>query len=372
MFVGPGDEVYEGMIVGENARADDMDVNPTKEKKLTNMRQSTAEELVRLIPPDPAVAGAGAGVHPRGRVRRGDAGERAPPQGVARAERPRPVGASRPPGERLRPGVSQELAHRQRPVVGHPTIERCGVIEPDELPLRGRQASRRWPDPGPCRRAGGSTGRCRRRTAPCGRDRSGWGSACARGAGRRPRRHRARRGWGWLPAGGRPAGRGMALRTCDPGTTRKFPRFGSRRSVRKYATLRESRGRGSVSRSRFWIPPSWCHIQRCDGASSGGWTSRWQWYMKMLGPRTSTIGAQRARVIQQVEEPSILVEEREQVQGGRATSGSLVAMPVPHIVDGHADVGDLLGSKGAAEQRVPVGLQLCAGVDRGLGEGVHG
>jgi GTP-binding protein len=36
--------------VGENARADDMDVNPTKEKKLTNMRQSTAEELVRLIP----------------------------------------------------------------------------------------------------------------------------------------------------------------------------------------------------------------------------------------------------------------------------------------------------------------------------------
>ena len=51
MFVGPGTEVYEGMIVGENARADDMDVNPTKEKKLTNIRQSTAEELVRLIPP---------------------------------------------------------------------------------------------------------------------------------------------------------------------------------------------------------------------------------------------------------------------------------------------------------------------------------
>jgi GTP-binding protein len=50
LFVGPGEEVYEGMIVGENARADDMDVNPTKEKKLTNMRQSTAEELVRLIP----------------------------------------------------------------------------------------------------------------------------------------------------------------------------------------------------------------------------------------------------------------------------------------------------------------------------------
>ncbi len=50
MFIGPGTEVYEGMIVGENSRADDMDVNPTKEKKLTNMRSSTGDELVRLIP----------------------------------------------------------------------------------------------------------------------------------------------------------------------------------------------------------------------------------------------------------------------------------------------------------------------------------
>jgi GTP-binding protein len=50
MFVGPGVEVYEGMIVGENSRAEDMNVNPTREKKLTNMRSSTSEELVRLIP----------------------------------------------------------------------------------------------------------------------------------------------------------------------------------------------------------------------------------------------------------------------------------------------------------------------------------
>ena len=50
MFVGPGEDVYEGMIVGENARAEDIDVNPTREKKLTNMRQSTAEEFTRLIP----------------------------------------------------------------------------------------------------------------------------------------------------------------------------------------------------------------------------------------------------------------------------------------------------------------------------------
>ena len=50
MFVGPGTDVYEGMIVGENSRSDDMDVNPTKEKKLTNMRASTGDVLVPLIP----------------------------------------------------------------------------------------------------------------------------------------------------------------------------------------------------------------------------------------------------------------------------------------------------------------------------------
>ncbi|CAM4096940.1 translational GTPase TypA [Nocardiopsis rhodophaea] len=51
LFVEPGTEVYEGMIVGENSRSDDMDVNITKEKKLTNMRSSTGDELVRLVPP---------------------------------------------------------------------------------------------------------------------------------------------------------------------------------------------------------------------------------------------------------------------------------------------------------------------------------
>jgi GTP-binding protein len=50
MFVGPGTEVYEGMIVGENSRSDDLDVNPTKEKKLTNMRSSTGDVLIPLIP----------------------------------------------------------------------------------------------------------------------------------------------------------------------------------------------------------------------------------------------------------------------------------------------------------------------------------
>jgi GTP-binding protein len=50
LFVGPGEEVYEGMIVGENARAEDLDVNAVKEKHLTNMRSANADELVRLVP----------------------------------------------------------------------------------------------------------------------------------------------------------------------------------------------------------------------------------------------------------------------------------------------------------------------------------
>jgi len=53
LLVGPGIEVYEGMIVGENSRPEEMDVNPTKEKKLTNHRAAAAEELVRLMPPRP-------------------------------------------------------------------------------------------------------------------------------------------------------------------------------------------------------------------------------------------------------------------------------------------------------------------------------
>ena len=51
MFVKPGDSVYQGMIVGENARSDDMPVNVTKEKKLTNMRTTASDENIKLEPP---------------------------------------------------------------------------------------------------------------------------------------------------------------------------------------------------------------------------------------------------------------------------------------------------------------------------------
>ncbi len=53
LFIAPGDELYEGMIVGENSRDNDLDVNAAKPKKLTNMRASSADVLVRLIPPRP-------------------------------------------------------------------------------------------------------------------------------------------------------------------------------------------------------------------------------------------------------------------------------------------------------------------------------
>jgi GTP-binding protein len=50
LFVAPGTDVYEGMIIGENAKDDDLDVNVVREKKLTNMRASSADEAIRLVP----------------------------------------------------------------------------------------------------------------------------------------------------------------------------------------------------------------------------------------------------------------------------------------------------------------------------------
>ena len=51
MFISPGQDVYEGMVVGENSRSNDLDVNIVKEKKLTNMRASTADEAAKITPP---------------------------------------------------------------------------------------------------------------------------------------------------------------------------------------------------------------------------------------------------------------------------------------------------------------------------------
>ena len=51
MLIGPGVDVYEGMVVGENSRPDEMDVNPTREKKLTNIRSAGADDAMLLRPP---------------------------------------------------------------------------------------------------------------------------------------------------------------------------------------------------------------------------------------------------------------------------------------------------------------------------------
>ena len=84
LFVGPGEEVYEGMVVGENARADDLDVNAVREKKLTNMRAAGSDETIKLVPAPQALARPGARVHPRRRVRGGHARRRAAAEARAR------------------------------------------------------------------------------------------------------------------------------------------------------------------------------------------------------------------------------------------------------------------------------------------------
>ena len=130
LFVAPGADVYEGMIVGENARAEDLDVNATKEKKLTNTRAASADATVRLIPAAAALARPGARVHPRGRVRRGDAV--ADPPAQASSSRPRsgrrpPAArhaASRPPSLSPTPPAAARRADRPSRATGRASTRR--------------------------------------------------------------------------------------------------------------------------------------------------------------------------------------------------------------------------------------------------------
>ena len=101
LFVEPTTVVYEGMIVGENSRADDMDVNITKEKQQTNIRSATSDNFEKLVPPRRPQPRAVPGVLPRGRVRRGDAPRRPDPQGRPRRPRARQVGLPGPQGRAL-------------------------------------------------------------------------------------------------------------------------------------------------------------------------------------------------------------------------------------------------------------------------------
>ena len=158
MFVGPGTDVYEGMIVGENARAEDLDVNATKEKKLTNMRSSTADELVRLIPPRRAAARPGARVHPRGRVRRGDARERPAAQGGAL--RPEAAVGREPQGARARlspvADVPFSTASRETSQLAmlRCSLRACGIRRGRRRPSGSRASRRRARRRGCARRDG--------------------------------------------------------------------------------------------------------------------------------------------------------------------------------------------------------------------------
>ena len=98
LFVAPGDEVYEGMIVGENSRDNDMAVNPTKEKKLTNMRatRQRREHPAQAAAPDDA--GNGAGVHRGRRAGRSHARQNPPAQNRPFRTRPASIVAGRGKG----------------------------------------------------------------------------------------------------------------------------------------------------------------------------------------------------------------------------------------------------------------------------------
>ena len=87
MFIDPGDAVYEGMIIGENSRGHDLEVNPLKSKQLTNIRTTSKDEAIRLTPPRPDHPRTGHRLYRGRRARRGDAEIDPPAQGDPRPQR---------------------------------------------------------------------------------------------------------------------------------------------------------------------------------------------------------------------------------------------------------------------------------------------
>ena len=145
LFIGSGVEVYEGMVVGENARSGDMDVNATKEKKLTNIRTHSHDEALRLTPPRPLTLEIGARVHRRRRAGRGDPAVDPAPQarsspsttGGASAAGEATSSARQSDDEPGRPAQPLAVAQRARPLrVASP----CGA---GRSPTSGTGARRR-------------------------------------------------------------------------------------------------------------------------------------------------------------------------------------------------------------------------------------
>ena len=166
LFVEPTTEVYEGMIVGENSRADDMDVNITKEKKLTNMRSATSDELEKLIPPrkltleqalefcreDECVeVTPERGPHPQGRARPDTSAphrRRAPASRLTRDHdvRRAPPGLTGRRFARSRPGPGRGApAHRGTGATGVPSRRQSIVARSSRCPARSATKPRRVP-----------------------------------------------------------------------------------------------------------------------------------------------------------------------------------------------------------------------------------
>ena len=135
LFIAPGDEVYEGMIIGENSRDNDLVVNPSKAKKLTNIRAASADESCSSDPAAAALARAGARVHPRRRAGRGDA--ELDPTAQDRA-----VGVEAADDGIAREARARDGLNTRRPGVGRRRVATTGL----RRPLPGRWSGRRGLD----------------------------------------------------------------------------------------------------------------------------------------------------------------------------------------------------------------------------------
>ncbi len=102
LFVNPGEAVYEGMIIGENSRGHDLEVNPLKSKQLTNIRTTSKDEAIRLTPPRAHHPGIRHGLYPGRRARGGDPQIHPPAQSPPRPERPQARGTEGRGGDGLR------------------------------------------------------------------------------------------------------------------------------------------------------------------------------------------------------------------------------------------------------------------------------
>ena len=248
LFVPPGEEVYEGMIVGENARPNDLDVNIVKEKKLTNMRASGSDDTVHLVPPrlpSPALEQSDRVGHRRGRVGRGDAEVAPPPQEVA--GRPPPVLAGEPAW------TDRRRAESPTPLAPAPGTRRCRRSTAS-CPSRGRGRGRRQAAP------------ARPRADPPG-DAQGARLVAALGAPAAPRAALATE-TASAPASTTPAGRGapspaLWCRTSYPSRRRDCRWLAC--SPRLLASIR------AVSRARAGSPTGGAESARNRGPSCTGW-----------------------------------------------------------------------------------------------------